>query len=109
MAAKASNTVVQDKVEKKAPKPETAQSDAAEATELEITEEDIRKLVNRGKRRGHLTQEELLEAFPDIEAAMAELEAKGADIQGEIREGRTVARYGFVVSPENVRVEVVQP
>ena len=74
MAAKASNTAVQDKVDKKAPKVETAQADVAETTELEITEEDIRKLVNRGKRRGHLTQEELLEAFPDIEADSEEAE-----------------------------------
>ena len=60
--------------------------------------------ATRGRAIDHLGW-----AFPDIEAAMAELEAKGADIQGEIREGRTVAKYGFVVSPENVRVEVVQP
>ena len=67
-------TVVQDKGAKEAPKVAAAQADAAETTELEITEEDIRKLVNRGKRRGHLTQEELLEAFPDIEADSEEAE-----------------------------------
>ena len=67
-------TAVQDKGEKEAPKAAAAQADVAEATELEITEEDIRKLVNRGKRRGHLTQEELLEAFPDIEADSEEAE-----------------------------------
>ena len=48
-------------------------------------------------------------AFPDVEAALVELAAQGAEVRGEIREGRTVAKYGFVVSPENVRVEVVQP
>ncbi|MDE2815872.1 MAG: RNA polymerase sigma factor RpoD [Chloroflexota bacterium] len=67
-------TVVQDKGEKEAPKAAATQSDVTEATDLEITEEDIRKLVNRGKRRGHLTQEELLEAFPDIEADSEEAE-----------------------------------
>ena len=98
MAAKASDTVVekeaaaqngtiaqketavqdkpksQAKAKKDAAKVAAAQPNATEATELEITEEDIRKLVNRGKRRGHLTQEELLEAFPDIEADSEEAE-----------------------------------
>ncbi len=74
------NTAVQEKpktqakAKKDAPKAAAAPPNATEATELEITEEDIRKLVNRGKRRGHLTQEELLEAFPDIEADSDEAE-----------------------------------
>ena len=74
MAAKTSNTAVKERVEPKAPQAEAKQAETAEATDLEITEEDIRKLVNRGKRRGHLTQEELLEAFPDIEAETEEAE-----------------------------------
>ena len=74
MAAKASSTAVRKKPEKEAPEVVAAAADAAESTELEVTEEDIRKLVNRGKRRGHLTQEELLEAFPDIEAGSEEAE-----------------------------------
>ena len=80
MAANTSNTVVQDKVavqdkaKKESAKAKTAQPNVSEATDLEITEEDIRKLVHRGKRRGHLTQEELLEAFPDIEADSDEAE-----------------------------------
>ena len=72
MAAKTSGTVVKDKVEKKAPQAESTMADRAESAEFEITEEDIRKLVSRGKRRGHLTHEELLQAFPDIEAKSAE-------------------------------------
>jgi RNA polymerase primary sigma factor len=73
MAAKASETVVKDKPKNEAP-PAKSEADQAEAPEKEITEEDILKLVNRGKRRGHLTQEELLEAFPDIEANSEEAE-----------------------------------
>ncbi len=68
MAAKTSGTVVKDRVKKEAPQAESTLADRAESAEFEITEEDIRKLVSRGKRRGHLTQEELLEAFPDIVA-----------------------------------------
>ena len=66
-------SAVKEKPGQGAPKAETP-ANAAEAPEFEITEEDIRKLVNRGKRRGHLTQEELLEAFPDIEAGSEEAE-----------------------------------
>ena len=107
MAASTSDTVVQnkavvqDKVVKEAPKSGAAQPNVAEASELDITEEDIRKLVNRGKRRGHLTHEELLEAFPDIEADSEEAEelfslfsdlglevlpAKEVDIRGDEEE-----------------------
>ncbi len=107
MAANTSTTVVQnkaavkDKVEKESPKAKAAQPNATEASELDITEEDIRKLVYRGKRRGHLTQEELLEAFPDIEADSDEAEelftlfselglqvlpAKEVDIRGDEEE-----------------------
>ncbi len=74
MAAQKTTTAVQTAAEKKAPQAGAATAAEAEAPELEITEEDIRKLVNRGKRRGHLTQEELLEAFPDIEAGSDEAE-----------------------------------
>ncbi len=78
MAANPTKTAVKTKArpraKKKAPKAAPAPTNGAATTELEITEEDIRKLVNRGKRRGHLTQEELLEAFPDIEAETEEAE-----------------------------------
>ena len=80
MAANTTQTVVRDKtavkgkVKKVTAKAAVTPAEAAEPIELEITEEDIRKLVNRGKRRGHLAQEELLEAFPDIEAGSEEAE-----------------------------------
>ena len=74
MAANPTNTAVKTKPAKKAPRVAPAQTNGAASTDLEITEEDIRKLVNRGKRRGHLTQEELLEAFPDIESESEESE-----------------------------------
>ena len=80
MAANTTQTVVRNKtavkgkVKKVTAKAVVTPAEAAEPIELEITEEDIRKLVNRGKRRGHLTQEELLEAFPDIEAGSEEAE-----------------------------------
>ena len=80
MAANTTQTVVRNKtavkgkVKKVTAKAAVTPAEAAEPIELEITEEDIRKLVNRGKRRGHLTQEELLEAFPDIEAGSEEAE-----------------------------------
>ena len=80
MAANTTETVVRNKtavkgrVKKNTAKAAVTPAEAAEPIELEITEEDIRKLVNRGKRRGHLTQEELLEAFPDIEAGSEEAE-----------------------------------
>ena len=71
---------------------------------LLVSQQDNPPAATQGRAIDHLGW-----AFPDIDAAMTALEAKGADIRGEIQEGRTVARYGFVVSPENVRVEVVQP
>ena len=74
MAAQSTGTAVKKKTGKEAPPAQGAAAAEAETIELEITEEDIRKLVNRGKRRGHLTQEELLEAFPDIEADSEEAE-----------------------------------
>ena len=80
MAANTTQTVVRNKsavkgkAKKVTAKAVVTPAEAAEPIELEITEEDIRKLVNRGKRRGHLTQEELLEAFPDIEAGSEEAE-----------------------------------
>ena len=58
MAANTTQTVVRDKtavkgkVKKVTAKAAVTPAEAAEPIELEITEEDIRKLVNRGKRRG---------------------------------------------------------
>ena len=71
---------------------------------LLVSEQENPPAATEGRAIDHLGW-----AFPDIEAAMRELGEKGAEIQGEIREGRTVAKYGFVISPEKVRVEVVQP
>ena len=71
---------------------------------LLVSKQDNPPAATEGRAVDHLGW-----AFPDIEAAMMDLERKGAETQGEIQEGRTVARYGFVMSPEKVRVEVVQP
>ncbi|MCY4438245.1 MAG: RNA polymerase sigma factor RpoD [Chloroflexi bacterium] len=126
MAANTSNTVVQDKVAvedkvaKDAAKATTAQPDVSEATDLEITEEDIRKLVHRGKRRGHLTQEELLEAFPDIEADSDEAEelftlfselglevlpAKEVDIRGDDEEEEATPSIPEMVALERAALK----
>ena len=71
---------------------------------LLVSKQDSPQAATEGRAVDHLGW-----AFPDIEAEMMDLERKGAETQGEIQEGRTVAKYGFVMSSEKVRVEVVQP
>ncbi|MGH3152516.1 MAG: VOC family protein [Streptosporangiaceae bacterium] len=45
----------------------------------------------------------------DLEAMLAQLRAKGADVAGETQEMEGVGRFGWVTDPEGNRVELWQP
>src|SRR5664279_4205302 len=45
----------------------------------------------------------------DLEAMLAQLRAKGADVAGETQEMEGVGRFGWVTDPEGNRIELWQP
>jgi predicted enzyme related to lactoylglutathione lyase len=45
----------------------------------------------------------------DLDAMLAQLRAKGADVAGETQEMEGVGRFGWVTDPEGNRVELWQP
>ncbi|MEU6386075.1 VOC family protein [Streptomyces bauhiniae] len=45
----------------------------------------------------------------DLDAMLAQLRAKGADVSDEIQEMEGVGRFGWVTDPEGNRVELWQP
>ena len=45
----------------------------------------------------------------DLDAMLAQLRAKGADVDGETQEMDGVGRYGWVTDPEGNRIELWQP
>jgi predicted enzyme related to lactoylglutathione lyase len=45
----------------------------------------------------------------DLDAMLAQLRAKGADIAGEPQEMEGVGRFGWVTDPEGNRIELWQP
>ena len=45
----------------------------------------------------------------DLEAILAQLRAKGADVAGEAQEMEGVGRFGWVTDPEGNRIELWQP
>ena len=45
----------------------------------------------------------------DLEAMLAQLRAKGADVAGETQDMEGVGRFGWVTDPEGNRVELWQP
>jgi hypothetical protein len=50
-------------------------------------------------------------SFPNLDAAAGDLKKKGISLQQEPRavNDGPVAKNAFVVSPDNVRIEIVQP
>ncbi len=45
----------------------------------------------------------------DLDAMLAQLRAKGADVAGEAQEMEGVGRFGWVTDPEGNRIELWQP
>jgi len=45
----------------------------------------------------------------DLDAMLAQLRAKGADVDEEIQEMDGVGRFGWVTDPEGNRIELWQP
>ncbi len=45
----------------------------------------------------------------DLEAMLAQLRAKGADVDSETQEMEGVGRFGWVTDPESNRIELWQP
>jgi predicted enzyme related to lactoylglutathione lyase len=45
----------------------------------------------------------------DLDAMLAQLRAKGADVAGEAQEMEGVGRFGWVADPEGNRIELWQP
>jgi predicted enzyme related to lactoylglutathione lyase len=45
----------------------------------------------------------------DLDAMLAQLRAKGADVAGEVQEMDGIGRFGWVTDPEGNRVELWQP
>jgi predicted enzyme related to lactoylglutathione lyase len=45
----------------------------------------------------------------DLDAMLAQLRAKGADVAGEPQEMEGVGRFGWVTDPEGNRIELWQP
>ena len=45
----------------------------------------------------------------DLDAMLAQLRAKGADVAGETQEMEGIGRFGWVTDPEGNRVELWQP
>jgi predicted enzyme related to lactoylglutathione lyase len=59
---------------------------------------------------GSRTQQAMLNfRVRDLEAMLAQLRAKGADVAGETQEMEGVGRFGWVTDPEGNRVELWQP
>jgi predicted enzyme related to lactoylglutathione lyase len=59
---------------------------------------------------GSETQQTMLNfRVRDLDAMLAQLRAKGADVVGEAQEMEGVGRFGWVTDPEGNRVELWQP
>ena len=59
---------------------------------------------------GSLTQQTMLNfRVRDLDAMLAQLHAKGADVDKETQEMEGVGRFGWVSDPEGNRVELWQP
>ncbi|MET8694201.1 VOC family protein [Streptomyces bauhiniae] len=59
---------------------------------------------------GPRTQQTMLNfRVADLDAMLAQLRAKGADVAGEVQEMEGVGRFGWVTDPEGNRVELWQP
>ncbi|MEW2313875.1 VOC family protein [Streptomyces bauhiniae] len=59
---------------------------------------------------GSRTQQTMLNfRVADLDAMLAQLRAKGADVADEIQEMEGVGRFGWVTDPEGNRVELWQP
>jgi len=59
---------------------------------------------------GSRTQQTMINfRVPDLEAMLAQLRAKGADVAEETQEMEGVGRFGWVTDPEGNRIELWQP
>jgi len=59
---------------------------------------------------GSRTQQTMLNfRVRDLDAMLAQLRAKGADVDGETQEMDGVGRFGWVTDPEGNRIELWQP
>ena len=59
---------------------------------------------------GSRTQQAMLNfRVRDLDAMLAQLRAKGADVDGETQDMEGVGRFGWVTDPEGNRVELWQP
>jgi predicted enzyme related to lactoylglutathione lyase len=59
---------------------------------------------------GPRTQQTMLNfRVRDLDAMLAQLRAKGADVAGEAQEMEGVGRFGWVSDPEGNRIELWQP
>ncbi|MGW5303209.1 VOC family protein [Streptomyces griseoluteus] len=59
---------------------------------------------------GSRTQQSMLNfRVADLDAMLAQLRTKGADVAGETQEMEGVGRFGWVTDPEGNRVELSQP
>jgi predicted enzyme related to lactoylglutathione lyase len=59
---------------------------------------------------GARTQQTMLNfRVRDLDAMLAQLRAKGADVDGETQDMAGVGRFGWVTDPEGNRVELWQP
>ena len=59
---------------------------------------------------GSRTQQTMINfRVPDLDAMLAQLRAKGADVAEEIQEMEGVGRFGWVTDPEGNRIELWQP
>jgi predicted enzyme related to lactoylglutathione lyase len=59
---------------------------------------------------GHRSQQTMLNfRVRDLDAMLAQLRARGADVAGEAQEMEGVGRFGWVTDPEGTRIELWQP
>jgi predicted enzyme related to lactoylglutathione lyase len=59
---------------------------------------------------GSRTQQTMLNfRVRDLDAMLAQLRAKGADVAGETQDQEGVGRFGWVTDPEGNRIELWQP
>ncbi|WP_406119483.1 VOC family protein [Streptomyces sp. NBC_00989] len=59
---------------------------------------------------GSRTQQTMLNfRVRDLDAMLAQLRAKGADVDGETQDMEGVGRFGWVTDPEGNRIELWQP
>ena len=59
---------------------------------------------------GSRTQQTMLNfRVRDLDAMLAQLRAKGADVAGEAQDMQGVGRFGWVTDPEGNRIELWQP